>query len=221
MGTQDIIFEKIRSDFQLLSMVVLKQLHLCHELLEGKTERDILSEVVANEGIIDSLEVKLRSEVISTIVLHSPRAIDLRKIIAYYDITAYMERIGDLLLNVSEHLNKTEKKGVIFVGSKSIIEKLFSAVELMTQNAIFAFACEDNVLAHKTISDDDNADDLNEELMAYLAQPFDRVLSSGELSDLLQLGALAYNLERIGDNATNIAESAIYIIEGKDIKHNK
>lgn len=214
MGTQDIILEKIKNDFQILVKVVFNQFALC------KKEEIDMDEINTNEGIIDSLEVKIRSEVISSIVLYNPRAIDLRKIIAYYDMTAYIERIGDHLLNVAEELNTINRQGVMFKKISADVENLFGIVELMTQNAIFAFACEDNELAKKTIVDDDKADDVNAAIMKQLTVlGAERVISEIEVRDLLQIGALSYNLERIGDNATNIAEAAIYITEGKDIKH--
>lgn len=214
MGTQDIILEKIKNDFQILVKVAFNQFALC------KKEEIDMDEINTNEGIIDSLEVKIRSEVISSIVLYNPRAIDLRKIIAYYDMTAYIERIGDHLLNVAEEFNTINRQGVMFKKISADVENLFGIVELMTQNAIFAFACEDNELAKKTIIDDDKADDVNAAIMKQLTVlGAERVISENEVGDLLQIGALSYNLERIGDNATNIAEAAIYITEGKDIKH--
>ena len=220
MGSQEIVFGKIKNDFQLLSKMVMKQLAYNKQLLQEGNDPNINSEMEINEGIIDSLEVKLRSEVISSIVLYAPRAIDLRKIIAYYDMTAYMERIGDHLLNVSQQLTFVDRTGKIYTPIAAALQKLFNIVELMTQNAIFAFACEDNLLAKKTIEDDDRADRHHAQIMDALAQASEGVaLTKKELADLLQIGVLAANLERIGDNATNIAESAIYIIEGRDIKH--
>lgn len=215
MGTQDIILEKIKNDFQILVKVVLNQFTLC------KKETIDLDEINTNEGIIDSLEVKIRSEVISSIVLYNPRAIDLRKIIAYYDMTAYLERIGDHLLNIAEEKSAINTEGIIYKKCCEEIENFFTIVEMMTQNAIFAFACEDNALAKKTIVDDDKADEVNFNIMKALTLiGADRTLSESEVKDLLQLGALSSNLERVGDNATNIAEAAIYITEGRDIKHN-
>ena len=35
----------------------------------------------------------------------------------------------------------------------------------------------------------------------------------------IQVQAVAKYLERMGDHATNLAEQAIYLIEGKDIRH--
>ena len=39
------------------------------------------------------------------------------------------------------------------------------------------------------------------------------------MNDTLCINSISYNIERIGDNAINIAEAAIYLIEGKNIKH--
>lgn len=220
MENQDIIFGRIKSDFSLLSKVVVKQLSLSKALFLEENSSKLLSDIVSNEGIIDSFEVKLRSEVINAIVLYAPRAIDLRKIIAYYDMTAYLERIGDHLLNISEELATINKNGIIFVSNLALIQELFNTVELMTHNALIAFECEDNLLAKKIIADDDKADSLNIQIMSQLTiVQENNILTSNEISDILQIGGLAGNLERIGDNATNIAESAIYLTEGRDIKH--
>lgn len=217
MRTKDIIFGKIDKDFKLLAKVAMTQFLLCRSMLIGEGD---MVEIEKNETIIDSVEVKLRSEMISAIVLHSPRAIDLRKLIAYYDMTGYIERICDHLMNVATELEKVNQKGNIISVCHEKLDELFMVVETMTQNAIFSFACEDNLLARKTILDDDKADVLNKEVMDMLKSiGSGQELDSSEVQDILMLGALASNLERIGDNATNIAEAAIYLTEGKVIRH--
>jgi phosphate transport system protein len=37
----------------------------------------------------------------------------------------------------------------------------------------------------------------------------------------MNLNSISYFLERIGDKAVDIAESAVFLIEGKDIRHDK
>ena len=162
----------------------------------------------------------MRDEVINTIVLYSPRAGDLRKIMAYYDMTAYLERIGDLLINISIFMNQVNIGGAIFPLYKNHISKLWTGAENMVQNAIFAFTCEDNNLAKETINLDDIVDTLHHELTQKLrTQNADKTLKEQQLTDILSLSSISYNIERIGDNATNIAEAAIYLMEGKNIKH--
>lgn len=97
---------------------------------------------------------------------------------------------------------------------------MLSLTESMTQNAIFAFTCEDIQLAKETIETDDQVDELHHFIGQHLpTQGFDKILSQQEVTDALCINSMAYNIERIGDNATNIAEAAIYLIEGKNIKH--
>lgn len=213
-------FLRISQDFEVMSQVVVQQIHQTRRLLETNTLPEIYTEINNNEHIIDSLDVKIRDEIIHTIVLYSPRAGDLRKIMAYYDMTAYLERIGDLLVNISIFMNQADIGGTIFPLYKNPISKLWTIAENMVQNAIFAFTCEDNNLAKETINLDDTVDSLHQELVRNLrTQNATKTLKEQQLTDILSLNSISYNIERIGDNATNIAEAAIYLIEGKNIKH--
>lgn len=213
-------FLRINQDFEVMSKIVIQQIHLTQRLMETNTLPEIYTEINNNERIIDSLEVKMRNEVIHTIVLYSPRAGDLRKIMAYYDMTAYLERIGDLLINISLFMKQVNTRGTIFPSYKNHISKLWATAENMVQNAIFAFTCEDNNLAKETIRLDDTVDTLHHELTKKLrTQHADKTLKEQQLTDILSLNSISYNIERIGDNATNIAEAAIYLMEGINIKH--
>ena len=97
------VFSRITEDFQVLAKIVIRQLNLTKQLMDDNHKEEIYTEINNNERIIDSIEVKIRNEVINMIVLYSPRATNLRMIISYYDMTAYLERIGDLILNVKPH----------------------------------------------------------------------------------------------------------------------
>lgn len=214
------VFERITEDFRVLSKVVIKQIDLTYQLAENNRTEDLYTEIHNNERIIDSIEVKIRDEVINTIVLYSPRASNLRKIIAYYDMTAYLERIGDLIVNISSFLNRTDIHGELFGKYKNDLLNMLSLAENMTQNAIFAFTCEDNKLAQDTIEMDDEVDALHHSISKGLQSCCSgKVFTEQHMTDALSINSMAYNIERIGDNATNIAEAAIYLMEGKNIKH--
>ena len=117
-------------------------------------------------------------------------------------------------------LKKIAVDDCLFTTYKKDLLKMLSLTESMTQNAIFAFTCEDIQLAKETIETDDQVDELHHFIGQHLpTQCFDKILSQQEVTDALCINSMAYNIERIGDNATNIAEAAIYLIEGKNIKH--
>lgn len=214
------VFNKITEDFQVLAKVVIRQIDLTFQLMDDNENEKIYTEINNNERIIDSMEVKIRNEVINTIVLYSPRASNLRMIISYYDMTAYLERIGDLILNISHFLKKTDIRNTFFGEYKHLLVKMLKLTENMTQNAIFAFTCEDIQLAKDTIEMDDLADELHHFIGNALPENCSgKTLSRQQMADALNINSMAYNIERIGDNATNIAEAAIYLIEGKNIKH--
>lgn len=214
------VLSRITEDFQVLSKVVIKQINLTKLLMEDNRNEELYSEINNNERIIDSLEVKMRDEVINTIVLYSPRATNLRMIMSYYDMTAYLERIGDLILNISGFLRKIAVHEPFFQSYKEKLLNMLALTEDMTQNAIFAFTCEDAELARNTIETDDQVDAFHHEIGKSLPLDCsDRTLSGQQMTDALSISSMSYNIERIGDNATNIAEAAIYLMEGKNIKH--
>jgi phosphate transport system protein len=211
---------KISDDFQLLAEIVLKGISLARRMPDGADCRALHEEIAGNELLIDSLDVKMREEVISAIFLFNPKATDLRKIIAYHDMTIYLERVGDQILNISHSFLKCSLQSPPFAPFHRKIARMLRYAEEMVRNAVFAFTCEDNSMAYLTIETDDRVDALFHEITALLHTSFqEKVLSSQDLLNITCINSISYNIERIGDNATNIAEAAIYLMEGKDIRH--
>lgn len=212
--------DRILKDFQLMSEIVLKQLSIVRGMLEKGNSKGLNEELEKNESIIDSLDIKIREEVINAIFLFNPKAVDLRKIIAYNDMTNYLERIGDLILNVSHFLLKSDLTGERYDKFSLLLKKMLKNAEMMVKGSVFSFSCEDNTMAYETISIDDKVDNLYSEINEYLQLSFEeKMLSSQDVRNILIINSISYNIERIADNATNIAEAAIYLMEGKDVRH--
>lgn len=214
------VLSRISEDFQVMAKMVIKQINQTKLLMEDNRNEELYAEINNNERIIDSLDVKMRDEVINTIVLYSPRATNLRMIMSYYDMTAYLERIGDLLLNITGFLRKIAIHNPLFGQYKENLLNMLTLTENMTQNAIFAFTCEDARLARETIETDNLVDACFHKIGSTLPQDCSgQPLDCQQIIDALSISSMSYNIERIGDNATNIAEAAIYLMEGKNIKH--
>lgn len=214
------VFNRITNDFHVLAQEIFQQLELTVRMMEDNKDEQIYNTITSNERIIDSLEVKMRSEVINAIVLYTPRATNLRVIISYYDMTAYMERIGDLILNIANFLRNVDIHGPLFKQYKDELTEMLNVASKMTRNSIQAFADGQPELAREVIEWDDQVDELFHRISRKLPDMHaEKTLSVQELTDILSVNSMAYNIERIGDNATNIAESAIYLIQGQDVKH--
>lgn len=220
---KDKFFNKVIENFRVMSTVMMKQLELVKKLLdEDNDDTDVYQEIYNNELIIDSLDVKLRREVINAIVLYNPRATDLRQMMSNYDMIGYVERVGDLVLNIARFLKGMDKKSEICTHYHDKILKLVNLSASMAEQSILAYNYENNAMARETINNDDMVDDLYGEICRSTSTDFGgKVLSESQLNDIQGVNGIAYNLERISDNATNIAEAAIYFAEGKDIKHTK
>jgi len=225
---------QLSENFRLLSEIVLSQFVMVLDLLNSKGEynTDFFSEIERNEVLIDGLDTKIKEEVISAIILFSPRASDLRRVIAYHDMTIYLERIGDIILNMSRTLEKinlrseltrsnNDNSHVMFFDTfVEMLVKMMKHAKKMTENAVLAFDCDNSVMAYDTIAMDNKVDELFRKIAKKLPETFtNKSLSHEELQNIMGINTISYNIERIADNATNVAEAAVYLSEGKDIRH--
>lgn len=214
--------EELQGDFRILSEIVLNQIALTQKLLENNLDEEVLMEISRNEKIIDSLDLTIREKVINAIILFTPRATDLRKIMAYHDITISMERVGDQILNVAGFLKKTDLSIEGFEEYRGHLDKMLIYAGNMLKNAIFSFTGLSHELAYETIQMDDKVDKWDKKMEKRLAEGFkDKVLSHQALVNIMSITAISYNIERVADMAVNMAEAAIYLVEGKDVRHHK
>lgn len=208
------------NDFELLSKTALTQLQITNKLFEDNTLDMLYEEAEENEIIMDRLEVKVREEIVFTILQFNPIASDLRKIVTYQDVTTNLERIGDMLLNIIHFLKKIDLNNPLYADMKKHMIKMLGYVQAMLRNAIYAFQNEDAKLAYQTIAEDDKVDKLFHQTHNDLATLFaNKSISKEDIGEVIILTSIAHNFERIGDSATNIAEAAVYLTEGKDIRH--
>lgn len=212
--------ELLLNDFELLAKTALLQLQITNKLLQDKTIDALYEEAESNEIIMDRLEVKIREEAVFTIFQFNPKAADLRKIITYQDITTNLERVGDMLLNIIHFLRKSDLSHSDFDKIKKQIDKMVFYVGEMLRNAILSFSNEDAQMAYEVIKEDDKVDEIFHQISISLQEAFsDRKLEKEQIQNIINVNAISHNLERVGDSATNIAEAAIYLTEGKDIRH--
>lgn len=181
-----------------------------------KTSNISLAEqVIRNDTALDRLEVEIDDCCIKLLVTQQPAASDLRLLLAILKINTDLERIGDLSTNIARETMQINGKALI----KPLVDipRMAELAVGMLKSALQAITGRDVALARKVIEDDKTMDELNiqiyRELFSYMAE------NARNISQSLGLIMVAKALERIGDHATNIAERAIYFIEGVDIRH--
>ncbi len=101
-----------------------------------------------------------------------------------------------------------------------MLQSMLNITTQMVRNALISYTNNDKDYALWTIKKDNTLDELNKKLV-------NKSINNSELPKEFQVLLVAFSdirgiissIERIGDQATNIAETAIYAISGKDIRH--
>lgn len=219
---RDLAIQKIEKDFELISNLVLEQLQLLEELLKTEQKErpgELIKQLKKNEEIIDRSEMQLDELIIRTIVLYQPVAGDLRRLFAIYHMTINLERVSDLVLAVTISY-KDLKDAELLEESRSALQQMLKQTSRMVSRSLLSFINRDQAMATSTLQSESTFDNLNKKLLKRTIKVAGLPKKSRDILDnLLDMRSMFASIERIGDHATNIAESSIYAISGSNIRH--
>ena len=178
----------------------------------------LAAQVVDNDAPVDAMEVDVEEECLKILALHQPVAVDLRFIVAVLKINSDLERLGDIAVHIA-------KRGARMIEQlpTCTVPREFSAiaerVRRMLRACLDALVNLDATAARGVCEEDIVVDEqchaMYEHVKAMITREPQHV---GPLIELLMIPRL---LERIADNATNIAEDLLYMIEGRIVRHKK
>ncbi|MDD2244424.1 MAG: PhoU domain-containing protein [Dysgonamonadaceae bacterium] len=212
--------DELQDDFQILAEIVLSQLEQLKLLINNTDDENVHKLLSRNEKLIDSLDLSIKEKVINAIILFTPKAVDLRKIMTYYDMTISMERVGDLINNIAKSIKKTDFTIEGFSEFAKYLEKMQEYASEMLKSAVFSFNGENYEMAYQTILKDNKIDKWDKKIEKHIAEAFqDKTLSNQMLLNIMHINVISYYIERIADKAVDISSAAIYLIEGKDVRH--
>ena len=183
------------------------------ETLLAINEKDeaLAKKVISSDKNIDELEISVISQIQTLIAKRQPVGVDLRVLVGCTRIAGYMERIGDLLSSICkrvviliEHSVEKEKEELI---------KLSTAVNNLFKLSLNAFAKKDFELAEKVRNEDVDIDKLYKGFFNSLLEKMSR--DSKLAVPGTHMLFISKNLERIGDHATNVAETITYMASGE------
>ncbi len=180
-------------------------------------ERDIeLAEaVIALDDEIDHREVEIDRLATEFIARHQPTATDLRFVIVAIKLGPELERIADNAVNIAERILHLSKYPLV----KPLIDlpRMLALAHAMVSDAVAAYAARDARAAREIILRDDEVDALYmqifRELLTYMIE------DTSTISRAIDLILVARFAERIADQATNIAEEVVYLVEARPIRH--
>lgn len=186
-----------------------------NKALQALSDKDesLAKSIVNDDKNIDGLETSIINQIQMLIAKRQPVGVDLRILVGCTRIAGYLERTGDLLSSVcrrgiilTEHSIQDEIKDLLFLGEKTL--NLF-------KESLDAFINKDFKKATDVRINDLEIDKIHLKTFTTLLE---KMTSSSQLVvPGTHMLFISKNFERIGDHATNIAESIAYMASG-DIK---
>ena len=175
-------------------------------------DTELAERVISTDPTIDALQHEIEEKAILTIARRQPMAVDLREIVGAMRVCNDLERIGDH----AKHIGKR----VVALEDDSYPPKLIRGVAHMAtlvaallKQVLDAYASHDVPTALAVWNGDEEVDalctSLYRELITYMME------DPRNITFCMHLMFCAKDIERIGDHATNIAETVYFMIEGR------
>lgn len=178
---------------------------------------EAVEQVSTLEERVNAMEVEIDHELSSIIGRRQPTARDLRMLMAFSKVTANLERMGDEAHKMARMVKSIIESGASRKLPSSELRLAAEMSSVLLRKALDALARLDTKAALAILKDDDlidqEFDGFVRKLITYMMED-PRTISAS-----LDLLFLAKSIERIGDHSKNVAELIIYLVEGKDIRH--
>src|SRR3954451_22710681 len=187
-----------------------QQLISAMEALVGRDE-ELASRIIGRDADLDRGEHEVEALAVRVLALRQPMAKDLREVIAALKISTNLERIGDFFSNCAKRVMALTQ--VPPTGPMKSLSRMGKTAATMVQDVVKAYVDEDFDLAMAVRARDAEVDavytSLFRELLTYMME------SPQQITACTHLMFMAKNIERIGDHATNIAETVCFLVRGR------
>ena len=180
----------------------------------GTVDAALAQQVVATDTRLDVLQREIEEHAIMTIARRQPMGVDLREIIGAIRIASDLERVGDLAKNIAKRTLKIGPEARVpraVVGLKHMNDL---ATEQM-KDVLDAYAQRDTERAQAVWTRDAELDALEDSVFRDLLTHM--MEDPRNISFCAHLLFCSKNIERIGDHATNIAETVFYVVTGTSL----
>jgi phosphate transport system protein len=187
--------------------------------IDAVTDRDpdLAAYVVESDAKVDQLEREVDAAVVRLLALRQPMARDLREILAALRISADLERMCDYAANVA-------KRSIALSAAPPVrpvyaLPRMAKLAQTLTHDVLDAYVARDADRALRVWTRDEELDEmysgLFRELLTYMMEDPRNITASTHLL------FMAKNIERIGDHATNIAETIYFLVHGVPLNQDR
>ena len=190
------------------------------EAIDALVKRDttLAKRVIAADDRVDELQREIEEKAATTIARRQPMAVDLREILGALRISNDLERIGDLAENIAKRMMLvTEEHRLNEVVLQ--LQHMVHVVRDQLGRVLQSYERRDVALALDVWRKDQEIDALNtglfRELLTFMME------DPRNITFCTHMLFCAKNIERMGDHATNIAETVYYIVQGSELKEER
>ncbi|MEG9861309.1 MAG: phosphate signaling complex protein PhoU [Parvularculales bacterium] len=175
-------------------------------------------QIIATDEALDAMEKEVLEHITSVLALHQPMARDLRDIIAALQISSALERVGDMAKNIAKRMMTTQEQALP-QDLLTPIAAMGEAVHGQLVKVMTAYSNRQTELAEDVWNTDEEIDKMHNtvfnSILGAIKGEQDSVISSW-----VHLLFISKNIERVGDYATNIAETITFMV-GDEVPGNK
>ena len=170
-------------------------------------------QIVQDDVHVDELEQQATAQVVRLLALRQPMASDLREIVAALKIASDLERIGDYAANIGKRVVALSQTPPFklpaalprmgWLAQQNMRDTLAAYAERNPEKALRAWQADEEL--------DETYSSLFRELLTHMME------DPRNIGSCTHLMFIAKNIERIGDHATNIAETVYFMVLGEPI----
>ena len=194
---------------------VLRALNNIETLLKNN-DHELAKEIIKNDLIINDLGQSVENKVFNILASRQPMAIDLRIVFSAVKISLYLERCGDMCKGISNRVLKGDLNEAQSPETISLLVNMCSMVHSNLGIVMEDYSkkeCDNSVKVWKS---DSEIDSLYSEILMDI---LNSIKTNPDATDaLVPLLFIARYLERVGDQATNVAEETYFVVTGEDLE---
>ena len=208
-------------ELEKLNKRILKMGNLVYDQVHNALESlltcnfELARQVVEQDRLVDKLDVKIDKLCQRIFALQQPVATDLRLIMSALKMNNDLERLGDLAVNIS---SKTE--GVCEypeILAELHIDELANMADIIVKDVITILSTRNTTFVKDIFK---SASAIEEKVQAVSSRILDEMMHKTEVIVVAtNLMIILTQIDRIAGYSTNIAESIVFIVDGKMIKH--